>query len=242
LAWGCLLAVAGCGDDDGAGASEGKGAGEGDHASPGSSRSPAQSGGGGTGGFSAGTPPPPAAPQGGAGAAFGPGQGAFDPSTGAAGSSGGNTNVSLGGAQDFGFYRSQLAAGIIPALGDYDAAGFFAEHHTALPEPDCGERVCLQAMLGVLGNLMNGQNCTMLQLGLNSPIAADASERPPLNLAVVVDVSGSMNTDGKIDFVRAGLYECETRRESPPEQCTGAGLLASWPQGGYSELVPSAEG
>ena len=125
--------------------------------------------------------------------------------TAGTGGGGANTNVSLGGAQDFGYFRSQLEAGSVPALGDYDAAGFFAEHHTALPEPDCGERVCLQAMLGVLGNLMNGQNCTMLQLGLNSPIAADTAERPPLNLAVVVDVSGSMNTDGKIDFVRDGL-------------------------------------
>jgi Ca-activated chloride channel family protein len=62
-------------------------------------------------------------------------------------------------------------------------------------------------MLGVLGNLMNGNNCTMVQLGLNSPIAANPDDRPPLNLAVVVDVSGSMNTNGKIDFVRDGLNQ-----------------------------------
>jgi Ca-activated chloride channel family protein len=45
----------------------------------------------------------------------------------------------------------------------------------------------------------------MLQLGLNSPIAADASQRPPLRLAVVVDVSGSMEAGDKIGFVRQGL-------------------------------------
>lgn len=116
-----------------------------------------------------------------------------------------NTNVSLGGAQDFGFFRGKLAAGIVPDVGDFDAAGFFAEHHTALPEPDCGDRVCLQAMLGVLGNLVNGNNCTMLQLGLNSPIAANPDARPPLNLAVVVDTSGSMEAGGKMDFVKQGL-------------------------------------
>jgi Ca-activated chloride channel family protein len=118
-----------------------------------------------------------------------------------------NTNVALGGAADFGYFRGLLDQGIVPAVGDFDAAGFFAEHHTALPEPDCGERVCLQAMLGVLGNLINGNNCTMVQLGLNSPIAANPEDRPPLNLAVVVDVSGSMNTNGKIDFVRDGLNQ-----------------------------------
>lgn len=59
--------------------------------------------------------------------------------------------------------------------------------------------------MAVMGNLMNGNNCTMLQLGLNSPIIADASNRPPLNLTVVVDVSGSMLAEGKLDFVRDGL-------------------------------------
>lgn len=116
-----------------------------------------------------------------------------------------NTNVSLGGSQDFGYFRRQLDAGMVPEPGTFDAAGFFAEHHTRLPTPDCGDRVCLQAMVGVMGNLLNGSNCTMLQLGLNSPIAANAEERPPLSLAVVVDTSGSMNTNGQIDFVRQGL-------------------------------------
>jgi Ca-activated chloride channel family protein len=60
-------------------------------------------------------------------------------------------------------------------------------------------------MLGVMGNLMNGNNCTMLQLGLNSPIVASPDQRPPLTVAVVVDVSGSMNAEGKIQFVRQGL-------------------------------------
>ena len=122
---------------------------------------------------------------------------------GAGGSS--NTNVALGGSQDFGAFRALVAAGQIPFPGDFDAAGFFAEHHLPLPTPDCGNRVCLQAMLGVMGNLMNGANCTMLELGLNSPLAADPGARPPLSLSVVVDVSGSMNTDDRIGFVRSGL-------------------------------------
>lgn len=117
----------------------------------------------------------------------------------------GNTNVALGGSQDFGYARALLDSGQVPTLEDFDAAGFFAEHHTALPEPLCGERICLQPMLAVMGNLMNGNNCTMLQLGLNSPIVADPENRPPLNLTVVVDVSGSMATENKIEFVRDGL-------------------------------------
>ncbi len=118
---------------------------------------------------------------------------------------GGNTNVSFGGAQDFGFVRSIIAQGNVPRPMDLDPAGFYAEHSTPLPMPVCGERMCVQAMLGVMSNLLNGQSCTMLQLGLNSPIVVDEDDRPPLTLAVVVDVSGSMDADFKIDYVRDGL-------------------------------------
>src|SRR5688572_17660049 len=133
--------------------------------------------------------------------------------TGGSGGSGfapsptGNTNVSLGGAQDFGFYRRLLTENRVPQVTDFDAAGFFAEHHTKLPPPSCGKRVCLQTMMAVMSNLASGSSCTMLQLGLNSNLVADPAMRPPLNLAVSVDVSGSMMTNGKIDFVRNGLQQ-----------------------------------
>ena len=119
--------------------------------------------------------------------------------------SGGNTNINLGGAQDFGYFRRQLEDGIVPDPEDMDPAGFFAEHHTPLPQPECGERVCLQAMMGVMGNLLDGGNCTMLQLGLNSPIVANSQNRPPLTLAIAVDTSSSMSGRGKLDYVRDGL-------------------------------------
>jgi len=117
----------------------------------------------------------------------------------------GNTNVNLSGASDIGFFRRLLDDNIVPSPDDITAEGFFAEHHTPLPEPDCGERVCLQAMYGVMGNLIDGSNCTMMQLGLNSPIVADPDNRPPLTLAVVIDTSGSMRAAGKLGFVRQGL-------------------------------------
>jgi Ca-activated chloride channel family protein len=175
----------------------------------GASKPPQTSGSGGSTGSSSpggaagafgtpGSPSPTPAGSGGS-SATGGAPGGFNPAPGA------NTNVSLGGAQDFGYFRRLLGANQVPRTTDFDAAGFFAEHHTKLPPPVCGQRVCLQAMLAVMGNLASGASCTMLQLGLNSTLVADPSMRPPLNLAVSIDVSGSMNTGGKIDFVRAGL-------------------------------------
>jgi Ca-activated chloride channel family protein len=114
------------------------------------------------------------------------------------------TNVSFGGAQDIGFLRDQLEAGKVPTLASLDAPGFFAEHYIQLPAPSCGKRVCLEPMVAVMGNLMNGSNCTMLHLGLRSPVEAEQSERPPLSLALVVDVSGSM-AGQKLQYVQQGL-------------------------------------
>jgi Ca-activated chloride channel family protein len=116
----------------------------------------------------------------------------------------GGSNVSFGGSQDMGFFRAQIEAGNVPSPESLDAAGFFAEHHTELPPPTCGDRLCLQPMLAVMGNLIDGTNCTLLQVALRSPIAADPTSRPPLDLSVVVDVSGSMDGQ-KIQFVRRGL-------------------------------------
>lgn len=117
------------------------------------------------------------------------------------------SNVNLSGSQDFGYFRRQLANGQVPKPGTYDAAGFFAEHHTALPPPKCGENICIQPMMGVMGNLTNGEPCTLLQLGLKTPLEGDPGERPPLTLAVVIDTSGSMASADKIDFVRSGLEQ-----------------------------------
>lgn len=119
--------------------------------------------------------------------------------------SGGNTNISFGGAQDFGHPRAIIENGQVPRPADLDPAGFFAEHSTPLPTPTCGRRMCVQAMLGVFDNLLTGTPCTMLQLGLNSPIEVDPGDRPPLTLAIAVDVSGSMEAGDKIGFVRSGL-------------------------------------
>lgn len=117
----------------------------------------------------------------------------------------GATGVGQIGAQDFGLFRQILDDGMIPAPGTLDAVGFFAEHKLDYPLPECGDDLCVHALLGVQGNMVDGGDCTVIQIGMNSPLRPDAADRPPLDLVLALDVSGSMR-GGPIEALRAGLH------------------------------------
>ncbi len=127
--------------------------------------------------------------------------GGQDDSTGAAGPGAG---VGQGGAQDFGQFRQILDDGDIPHPETLDDIGFFNEHHVEFPAADCGASVCLHGQLGVMGNMITGSNCTLISLGMNTPLDPSTLDRPPLNLAIAVDTSGSMAGDS-IAHLREGL-------------------------------------
>lgn len=114
--------------------------------------------------------------------------------------------VGQSGAQDFGRFRSIVEDGEIPAPNTLDAVGFFNEHKFELPAADCGNNVCMHGMFGVWGNMLNGANCTLSMLGFNTPLNPADFDRPPLNMAIAVDVSGSM-AGAPIREVRAGLLK-----------------------------------
>ena len=86
--------------------------------------------------------------------------------------------------------------GDIPGPDTIDDLGFFAEHKVPLPAADCGQDVCIHGMLGVMGNMISGSNCTVVLVGMNTPIGPAELPRPPLNLTIAVDLSQSM--DGEL--------------------------------------------
>jgi Ca-activated chloride channel homolog len=117
----------------------------------------------------------------------------------------GAVGVGQGGAQDFGQFRRILDEGGIPGPQTLDDVGFFNEHKLELPPPSCGDEVCLHGQLGVMGNMITGSNCTLVLLGMNIPVDPSRFDRPPLNLAVAVDTSGSM-AGAPMMYVRDGLF------------------------------------
>ena len=116
----------------------------------------------------------------------------------------GATGVSQPGAQDFGLFRQILEAGEVPAPGTLDDVGFFAEHKLDYAAPTCGNSLCAHGLLGVMANLITGSTCTLIQIGLNSPVNVAELPRPPLDLVLVIDTSGSM-AGQPIAYVREGL-------------------------------------
>lgn len=118
----------------------------------------------------------------------------------------GATGVTQGGAQDFGLFRQILEDGGIPGPDTLEDVGFFAEHKLDYPAPACGEDLCIHGMVGAMGNMVSGASCTLIQIGMNTPIDADELGRPPMHLVISVDVSGSMQ-GAPIAYLRAGLSE-----------------------------------
>ncbi len=116
------------------------------------------------------------------------------------------SNVGSSGAQDIGVFRSILEAGQIPGPDTLDANGFFAEHVIDLPPPDCGQDICLQTSLAMANDWVDGSYQRIVQIALNSPIDPSGMERPPMDLVVVVDRSGSMGSQGKMTYVLEGLH------------------------------------
>ncbi len=123
-----------------------------------------------------------------------------------AGTGGGvSTSVGTGGGQDFAAFRQALDQMRIPSPDTLDEAGFFAEHYTSLPAPTCDQTLCLHGMLSVSPDNVHGGQWTLLQMGMNSPVDPASVAKPPLDLVVVLDRSGSMAEAGKMVYAKQGI-------------------------------------
>jgi Ca-activated chloride channel homolog len=114
--------------------------------------------------------------------------------------------VSFGGQQDIGEFRGILEAGGIPGKDTLDANGFFNEHYSEPPASDCTQPLCLTPGVAVGRDWLTGQHQATLQIAVNTNVDPETIVRKPLNLVVVVDRSGSMWEDQRMEKVKVGLH------------------------------------
>ncbi len=124
---------------------------------------------------------------------------------GAPSDDGGGGGVSFGGAQDIGEFRSILERGEIPGPSTLDANGFFNEHFAEPPPATCGGTLCVTSGLAVGRAWLDDAHQATLQIAISTNVDPADYTRLPMRLAVVVDHSGSMSQDGRLEKVKAGL-------------------------------------
>jgi Ca-activated chloride channel family protein len=113
--------------------------------------------------------------------------------------------VTTDGGQDAGYFRGLLLSGAIPRAEDIELQGFISEHDIQFSGDVCDQVICLSALIGHDEAVAEQGRATFIQLAMASNVDLESRPRTPVNLAVVVDVSGSMSSNNKLDYVKQGL-------------------------------------
>ncbi len=114
--------------------------------------------------------------------------------------------VSFGGQQDIGEFTAILGSGGIPGSDTLDANGFFNEHYAPPPQTGCTNTLCMTPGVAVGKAWLDGSHQAALQLAIDTNVDPTQYPQLPLSLVVVIDHSGSMAEDGKLDNVKVGLH------------------------------------
>ncbi|MCB9568202.1 MAG: VWA domain-containing protein [Myxococcales bacterium] len=121
------------------------------------------------------------------------------------GYSSGDLGVTPGGVQDNRYARELIEDGQIPDETAFRAEGILSEHDLPFTKGDaCTELLCPRAAVARHQPVDGGDPQLLVQLGFATSIDAESFERRPLNLALAVDISGSMSGE-KLDSVKEAL-------------------------------------
>ncbi len=105
-----------------------------------------------------------------------------------------SVGVAVGGAQDANAFRANVEEGFVPQPTDIEYEGLFHDYYFDTGDGTCEARFCPSYSRAVSPDPLSGETEHYLTVGLNSGLARDF-ERPPLDLVVVVDTSGSMEQE-----------------------------------------------
>jgi Ca-activated chloride channel family protein len=116
----------------------------------------------------------------------------------------GPLGATVGGAKDIGYARQIINSGGVPEPAWIVAEGLYSEHDILTPVGDCADRLCLAFGYGYAPAIDSNREALFVHLGMTSTITKETFKRPHLQLALVIDRSGSM-TGEKFDGVKESL-------------------------------------
>jgi|GEM_PF-1567374 len=101
---------------------------------------------------------------------------------------------SVGGAKDFTNFIENIKNGYLPLPESITYEGVFYQHRFKLPDRKCRQLFCPAVERAIQIDPFSGQKNYYLSVGLSSNLSEGDLKRPPLDLVVVLDVSGSMSS------------------------------------------------
>lgn len=107
----------------------------------------------------------------------------------------GGYGVDPGGVQDIAAARHAIDAGLVPDPKWITVEGLLSEHDVPAAGPACQSKLCLRPALGVAPSLETGRAERWVHLGMTTGIDVATFQRPPIDLVVAIDKSGSMTID-----------------------------------------------
>lgn len=122
--------------------------------------------------------------------------------------------VAPGGAQDIAYARDVIANGGVPSSTDYTVEGLLSEHSLPIAGDPCADTLCPRAAAAHIDAVGQPGGRILMQLGFATNITEASFDRPPLNLAVAIDISGSMASGGKLDTSKGALHELVKQLDS----------------------------
>ena len=108
---------------------------------------------------------------------------------------GDNMGFSVGGAKDIANFRENIKQGYLPLPTDITYEGLFYDYYFATGvQEECKKLFCPSYVAAVSADPVSKNSEYFLSVGLNSGMKAADFQRKKLNLVVVLDVSGSMDS------------------------------------------------
>jgi len=125
--------------------------------------------------------------------------------------------LAVGGAADVGTFRQNVYEGFLPIPETMAYEGLFHDYYFDTGgDGSCPSLFCPTYTPAVTDDPLSGETERYLSVGLDSGLSQSDFERPPLNLTVVLDISGSMRAS--FDEYYYDRYGNEQRVEEGTDQ------------------------